>query len=96
METIDERAEFAHWEGDLIIGKANGSALITLNERVSKVQRILDLPGSYTAGAVAERLDRWAADMPHEVLASLTWDRGSEMAPLGELERDVGGERVLR
>jgi IS30 family transposase len=89
---IDERAEFAHWEGDLIIGKANASALITLNERVSKVQRILDLPGGYTAEAVAERLDRWAADMPHDVLASLTWDRGSEMAHWQQLRMQWGIE----
>jgi IS30 family transposase len=77
---IDERDEFTHWEGDLIIGKANASALITLNERVSKLQHILDLPGGYGAEAVAERLDRWAGAMPANVLSSLTWDRGSEMA----------------
>lgn len=67
-------------EHPYIIGKANGSTLITLNERVSKVTRILDLPGGYTAEAVAERLDRWASMMPARILASLTWDRGSEMA----------------
>lgn len=49
--------------------------LITLNERVSKVTTILNLPGGYTADAVADRLEQWAATMPHQVLASLIWDR---------------------
>ena len=83
---IDERAEFGHWEGDLIIGARNASALITLNERVSKVHTVLDLPGGYTAERVADRLGGWAATMPHDVLRSITWDRGSEMAHWSGLE----------
>jgi IS30 family transposase len=41
---------------------------------------IHDRPAGYRAESTAERLDRWVADMPHGVLRSLTWDRGSEMA----------------
>ena len=77
---MGDRSEFGHWEGDLIIGARNASALITLNERVSRTQMVLNLPAGYRAEATAERLDRWVADMPHGVLRSLTWDRGSEMA----------------
>lgn len=37
-EPINTRSEFAHWEGNLIISAANASALITVCERVTKVQ----------------------------------------------------------
>jgi IS30 family transposase len=77
---VADRAVLGAWEGDLIIGARNASALITLNERCSRTQRVLDLPGGYTAERVAERLDAWVSTMPHGVLTSLTWDRGSEMA----------------
>ena len=75
----DDRVEFGHWEGDLIIGQRNASALITLNERVSRSQVVLDLPHGYKAHQVRERLDRWIATKPHEELMSITWDRGREM-----------------
>ena len=79
-DAVDDRSELGHWEGDLIIGARNASALITLNERVSRTQVVLDLPHGYAAEPTCERLDRWAATMPGEVLRSITWDRGSEMA----------------
>ncbi len=75
---FDERAEFGHWEGDLIIGARNASAL--------------DLPGGYTAERVADRLGGWAATMPHDVLRSITWDRGSEMAHWSGLTLEWGAD----
>jgi IS30 family transposase len=77
---VADRVEFGHWEGDLIIGARNASALITLNERTSRTQIVLDLPHGYRAEPTIERLGGWAATMPHNVLKSITWDRGSEMA----------------
>lgn len=77
---VTDRTEFGHWEGDLIVGARNASALITLNERTSRTQIVLDLPHGYRAEPTIERLSDWAATMPHTVLKSITWDRGSEMA----------------
>jgi IS30 family transposase len=79
-ERVDTRAEFGHWEGDLIIGARNASALITLVERVSRTEAVLALPYGYRAGRVFDRLDQWVATKPAAELRSITWDRGSEMA----------------
>lgn len=77
---VDARTEFGHWEGDLIIGAGNKSALITLNERCTRTQVVLDLPNGYGAERVADRLSAWVGTVAHNELRSLTWDRGSEMA----------------
>ena len=79
-DTIGDRSEFGHWEGDLIIGARNASAIVTLNERLSRTCRMLALGSGYSADNVATALDGWAATMPNNELISLTWDRGSEMA----------------
>lgn len=78
-KVADERVEFGHWEGDLIIGERNASALITLNERVSRTQTVLDLPDGYKAYQVRERLNRWIATKSSIELISLTWDHRREM-----------------
>lgn len=78
--SIDDRSEFGHYEGDLIMGARNQTALITLIERVSRTQVVLDLPDGYSAPKVCERLDSWIATKPADELISITWDRGSEMA----------------
>lgn len=87
---INDRTEFGHWEGDLIIGARNASAVITLNERLSRRQIALDLPEGYRAEPTAARLDAWAATMPHDTLRSITWDRGSEMAHWNNLSMQWG------
>lgn len=78
--TVDARVQPGHWEGDLIIGRANQSAMITLIERVTKMTFLADLPCGYQAteclAALCETFDQIPAHMRH----TLTWDRGSEMA----------------
>lgn len=77
---VEDRSEFGHWEGDLIIGERNRSALITLVERVTRTQVVLDLPDGHRSAATCARLDAWVATKPTAELRSITWDRGSEMA----------------
>ena len=56
------RGEVGHLEGDLIIGAANASALVTLFDRASRYLWVADLPDGYhadgTLAAVCEILDR--------------------------------------
>ena len=76
----DDRSEFGHWEGDLIIGARNRSALITLVERVTRTQVVLNLPNGHRSAPTCARLDQWVGETPAHELRSITWDRGSEMA----------------
>ena len=47
--SVEDRSEAGHWEGDLIIGKNNRSAAVTLTERVSRQTLVAALPHGYDA-----------------------------------------------
>lgn len=75
----EDRAEAGHWEGDLIIGKEQQSAIGTLVERQTRLVRLLHLPqrdGDTLHDALRSRL----GDLPPELRRSITWDQGTEMA----------------
>ena len=48
--------EPGHWEGDLITGASNRSAIGTLVDRASRYTILLHLPGRHTAEAVRDAL----------------------------------------
>jgi transposase, IS30 family len=75
----DDRAVPGHWEGDLIIGKGNKSAVVTLAERASRYCMIIALPHGHTAQAVAGALTAHITTLPKALRRSLTWDQGKEM-----------------
>jgi IS30 family transposase len=77
---VEDRAVPGHWEGDLIIGKANRSAIGTLVERQTRFLMLIALPHGRTAEAVRVALAERILALPIELRRSLTWDRGSEMA----------------
>jgi transposase, IS30 family len=76
----EDRAVPGHWEGDLIVGKNNGSAIGTLVERSTRFLMLIHLPGRRTAEAVAEAMIPTIAALPDQLRRSLTWDQGKEMA----------------
>ncbi len=87
MTMIDQRpAEAAgrgkpgHWEGDLITGASNRSAIGTLVDRASRYTILLHLPGRHTAEAVRDALIAAFCQLPPQLRLSLTWDQGKEMA----------------
>jgi IS30 family transposase len=77
---IEDRAVPGHWEGDLIIGKLSGSAIGTLVERTTRFVALLHLPAGHGAEEVLEALTRQVLTLPDQLLRSLTWDQGKEMA----------------
>lgn len=81
-----DRTESGHWEGDLITGAANRSAIGTLVERVSRFTILLHLPsGRHTAEDLRDALVAAMGQLPVELRRSLTWDQGSELALHAEI-----------
>ena len=77
---VEDRALPGHWEGDLVLGARNATALITLVERKSRFVMIRRLPLDHGATTVTDQLIDMAREVPAELRKTLTWDRGSEMA----------------
>ena len=77
---VEDRAVPGHWEGDLIIGRANRSAIGTLVERQTRFLLLVALPHGRTAEAVRAALAERILSLPAELRRSLTWDRGKEMS----------------
>jgi transposase, IS30 family len=96
MVSIDERPDIAdravagHWEGDLIVGAGNRSAIGTLVERTSRYTILLHLAGDRSAGAVKTAVIAAFTELPEHLRRSLTWDQGNEMACHAEITRTLG------
>jgi IS30 family transposase len=75
----EDRAVPGHWEGDLIIGRKNLSAIGTLVERTTNYTMLLHLPDGYTPELVRDALAAKIKTLPETLRVSLTWDQGPEM-----------------
>jgi IS30 family transposase len=87
---IDDRLIPGHWEGDLIIGKNNGSAIATLVERSSRFVMLVHLPDGRNAEAVREAMTAKILTLPEALRRSITWDQGVEMAQHAQFSIDTG------
>ena len=76
--SVEDRAIPGHWEGDLIAG-TGGSYIATLVERHSRYCVLVKV-NSKNSDEVISALIRQAQRLPAQLLKSLTWDRGLEMA----------------
>jgi IS30 family transposase len=77
---IADRAVPGHWEGDLIMGEANKTAIATLVERATRYTMLVHLPDGHHAEAVRDGLIATISTLPAHLRGSLTWDQGAEMA----------------
>ena len=74
-----DRAVPGHWEGDLLMGAGNRSAIGTLVERSTRFVLLLHLPHGHDPSAVAAAMTEAMATLPAQLRRSLTWDQGKEM-----------------
>jgi IS30 family transposase len=76
--SVENRAVPGHWEGDPIFG-SNNSQIATLVERQTRYVMMAKVNSKDTE-TVIKALVKHAHQLPRELYASLTWDRGKEMA----------------
>jgi transposase, IS30 family len=89
---VEDRAVPGHWEGDLIVGKDNKSAIGTLVERSTRFVMLLHLPDGYGPEPVAAAMTRAMGGLPDAIRRSLTWDQGQEMTGHRQISTDTGLE----
>lgn len=77
---VEDRAIPGHWEGDLIIGKGQKSAIATLVERRSRFLILAALPNGRSTSEVTTAIAEQMKRLPVALRKSLTWDQGKEMA----------------
>jgi len=89
---VEDRAVPGHWEGDLIIGARNQSAIGTLVERSSNYTMLVPLPDGYKPEQVAPALARKIQQLPQQLRGTLTWDQGPEMRDWEQVRIGTGIE----
>lgn len=82
---VEDGMEPGHWEGDLIIGAKNASAIVTLVERTNRMNMLGDLPEGHDAESVLAALIELFERVPLAMRKTLTWDQGREMSRHDEL-----------
>ena len=87
---IEDRAVPGHWEGDLIIGKNSGSAIVTLVERQTRYVMLARLEDDHRAETVRNAIAAQIQTLPQALRQSLTWDQGIEMAQHVKFTIDTG------
>ena len=87
---VEDRAVPGNWEGDLIIGKQNQTAIGTLVERATGYVMLLHLPDGYKPEQVRDALAAKIKTLPESLRLSLTWDQGPEMREWEHVSVDTG------
>jgi IS30 family transposase len=86
---LPDRAVPGHWEGDLLLGSGN-SAMATLVERSSRLTLLVRLPNGRSSEPVLSALTERIQTLPQQLVRSLTWDQGKEMALHAQFTIDTG------
>jgi transposase, IS30 family len=86
----EERRQAGHWEGDLIVGKGQASAIGTLVDRATRYTRLIHLPDGWKAPQVRDALVAQTAHWPGSLRRTLTWDQGRELYHHEEVEELTG------
>jgi IS30 family transposase len=88
--SVESRRRIGHWEGDLIIGAGQRSAIATLVERKTRHTILVPLRGGHNAQVVGDQLVEALGSLPATVRKTLTWDQGNEMFHHERIEAATG------
>lgn len=88
-ECINDRSQVGHWEGDLMIGVKQASAIATLVERKTRFTYILKVENRKSE-TVTSQIKKKLNTLPSKLRKSMTYDNGSEMANHQWLTRMTG------
>ena len=84
-ESVEDRTEFGHWEGDLVHFSRQRDILLTLHERSTRltlVRRLQSKDASDTAEAIIKEL----RGLPKKARRTITHDNGGEFARHAKVE----------
>ncbi|MEV6712640.1 IS30 family transposase [Lentzea sp. NPDC051208] len=84
----EDRSEFGHLEGDLVIG-SNNSQVATLVDRKSRFLTVVKLASRHTTVVVPALAEAYTRMNP-ELHGTLTWDRGMELAAHKRFTTETG------
>ena len=76
---VEARLIPGHWEGDILKGRANGSAVGSLVERKTRLVVLARMPG-LDSRSVVQGFARKLRTIPEPLRQSMTYDQGREMA----------------
>jgi len=76
---VEARLVPGHWEGDILKGTANGSAVGSLVERTTRLVLLARMPG-LDSRSVVQGFARKLQRIPQPLRNSMTYDQGREMA----------------
>ncbi|MBC9003967.1 IS30 family transposase [Micromonospora aurantiaca (nom. illeg.)] len=88
--SVASRRQVGHWEGDLIVGAGQRSAIATLVERKTRLAVLVRLPRGHNAQSVGDALIDVFTRFPPPLRRSLTWDQGNEMFHHERIEHVTG------
>lgn len=86
----DVHTEPGHWEGDLLVGHDNRTAVVVMTERQSRRVLLGALPGGRNADHVGEVVTTLLSDIPPHLRQTLCWDQGRELTRWQRIETALG------
>jgi len=95
-EEANNRSEYGHWEGDLIVGKeGKGAALLTFTERMTREEIIIKIPSKHSKNVVKslDKIERKYGKEFKNKFKTITFDNGGEFRDYKALEKSYDGRK---